>query len=251
MSTCKKYFWLKLKNDFFDREEIKLIEAMFNGKDYIIFYMKLLLKSIENDGKLFFRNTIPYSPEMLSSITNTNIDTVKISVDMFLKLGMMEKWDDGTLFMVETQNMIGNETKWAQYKRIDRQKKVEIGHCPNESKKISIELELKLEKDINIDDKTSLLLSPLKKEKRVDFKTFKKKLLESCPDFEFKLPYPNKLKYNKEHKGFKLKNGYIYDYYNDRLLNKDESFLAWDELYSIQERVFIAMKAQLSVKSAS
>ena len=85
----------------------------------------------------------------------------------------------------------------------------------------------------------------------VDFKTFKKQLLESCPDFEFKLPYPNKLKFSKEHKGFKLKNGYIYDHYNDRFLNKDESFLVWDELYIIQERVFIAMKAQLSIKNAS
>lgn len=137
----KKYFWLKLKNDFFDREEIKLIEAMANGKDYIIFYMKLLLKSIENDGKLYFRNTIPYSPEMLASVTSTNIDTVKVAVDLFLKLGMMEKWDDGTLFMIETQNMIGSESKWAQYKRVQRNQKKEIGHCPKVSKKIPIDIE--------------------------------------------------------------------------------------------------------------
>lgn len=139
------YFWLKLKNDFFNREEIKLIEAMPNGKDYIIFYMKLLLKSIENDGKLYFRNTIPYSPEMLANITNTNIDTVKVSVDMFLKLGLMEKWDDGTLFMIETQNMIGSESKWAKYKRLEREKKAEIGHCPKMSKKIPIDIELEKE----------------------------------------------------------------------------------------------------------
>lgn len=137
----KKYFWLKLKNDFFDREEIKLIEAMPNGKDYIIFYMKLLLKSIENDGKLYFRNTIPYSPEMLASVTSTNIDTVKVAVDLFLKLGMMEKWDDGTLFMIETQNMIGSESKWAQYKRVQRNQKKEIGHCPKVSKKNPIDIE--------------------------------------------------------------------------------------------------------------
>lgn len=137
----KKYFWLKLKNDFFDREEIKLIEAMPNGKDYIIFYMKLLLKSIKNDGKLYFRNTIPYSPEMLASVTSTNIDTVKVAVDLFLKLGMMEKWDDGTLFMIETQNMIGSESKWAQYKRVQRNQKKEIGHCPKVSKKIPIDIE--------------------------------------------------------------------------------------------------------------
>jgi len=141
-NDSKKYFWLKLKNDFFDREEIKLIEAMPNGKDYIIFYMKLLLKSIEKDGKLYFRNTIPYSPEMLASVTSTNIDTVKVAVDLFLKLEMMEKWSDGTLFMIETQNMIGSESKWAQYKRVQRQvQKKEIGHCPKVSKKIPIDIE--------------------------------------------------------------------------------------------------------------
>lgn len=138
--NTKKFYWLKLKNDFFDREEIKLIESMKNGKEYIIFYLKLLLKSIEDNGKLYFRNTIPYSPEMLASITSTNIDTVKVAVDLFLNLGMMEKWDDGTLFMIETQNMIGSESKWAEYKRNQRAKK-EIGHCPKVSKKIPIDIE--------------------------------------------------------------------------------------------------------------
>ena len=118
----KKFFWLKLQNDFFNREEIRIIEESENGKDYIIFYLKLLLKSIESEGKLYFRNTIPYSPEMLSSVTNTNIDTVKVAVGMFLDLGLMQKWDDGTLFMVETENMIGSETNWAKIKRKKREK---------------------------------------------------------------------------------------------------------------------------------
>jgi predicted phage replisome organizer len=177
----KKYFWLKLKNDFFDREEIKLIEAMPNGKDYIIFYMKLLLKSIENNGELFFRNTIPYSAEMLANVTNTNIDTVKVSVDIFLKFELMEKWDDGTLFMVETQNMIGSESKWASYKRIERQKKTEIGHCQKMSKKIPIELDIELEKNIE----SSLSFLPANEIERIDFKSFKKKLLNSFPSYEF------------------------------------------------------------------
>ncbi|DAB33205.1 MAG TPA: hypothetical protein CFH82_11760 [Sulfurospirillum sp. UBA12182] len=138
--NTKKFYWLKLKNDFFDREEIKLIESMKNGKEYIIFYLKLLLKSIEDNGKLYFRNTIPYSPEMLASITSTNIDTVKVAVDLFLNLGMMEKWDDGTLFMIEIQNMIGSESKWAEYKRNQRAKK-EIGHCPKMSKNIPIDID--------------------------------------------------------------------------------------------------------------
>ncbi len=119
--NSKRYYWLKLNENFFEREEVKVIESMKNGKDYIIFYMKLLLKSIGTEGKLKFRDVIPYTPEMLSSITNTDIDTVKVAIDMFVDLGLMEIWDDGTLFMSETQNMIGSETGWAKKKR--RQKK--------------------------------------------------------------------------------------------------------------------------------
>ena len=122
MSSNKRYYWLKLNENFFDREEIKVIENMPNGKDYIIFYMKLLLKSIKSEGRLLFRDVIPYTPDMLSAITGTDIDTVKVSIDLFAKLGLMEIWDDGTLFMAETQNMIGSETDSARRMRRMRAK---------------------------------------------------------------------------------------------------------------------------------
>lgn len=79
----KRYFWLKLQNNFFERDEIRIIESQPNGKDYIIFYLKLMLKSINDNGKLLFKDTIPYTPEMLSSITNTGIDTVRVAIDAF------------------------------------------------------------------------------------------------------------------------------------------------------------------------
>ena len=166
MEKEKRYYWLKLKDDFYDRDEIKIIEDMDNGADYINFYLKLLLKSVKTEGKLYFRDTIPYSPKMLASITGTNIDTVKVGVDLFLSLGLMEKWDDGTLFMVETQNMIGSETKWAQIKREQREKSKqnsEIGHCPKLSKKCPIETdtETELEIELEIDTETEIENDPL------------------------------------------------------------------------------------------
>ena len=159
MAKQKKLFWLKLKDDFYDREEIKIIEDMDNGTDYINIYLKLLLKSVKTEGRLYFRDTIPYSPKMLASITGTNIDTVKVGVDLFLSLGLMEKWDDGTLFMVETQNMIGSETSWAKYKREQREKEkenLEIGQCPKLSKKSPIETETEKEIEIEIETHTEI-----------------------------------------------------------------------------------------------
>lgn len=119
----KKYYWLKLTVDFFEREEIKLIENMKNGKEYIIFYMKLLLKSVNSEGKLVFKDVIPYTEDMLATITGTNIDIVTRAVELFLGLDLMQKLDDGALFMLETQKMIGHETEWARKKREYREKK--------------------------------------------------------------------------------------------------------------------------------
>ena len=60
MSKNKKYYWLKLKEDFFERDEIKIIESQKNGKDYINFYFKLLLKSLKSNGTLSPNNSITF-----------------------------------------------------------------------------------------------------------------------------------------------------------------------------------------------
>lgn len=116
----KKYYWLKLKRDFFKRHDIRIIESMPNGKDYILFYLKLLCESVDHDGNLRFSEQIPYNEEMLSTITNTNVDIVRIAINVFSQLGMMEVLDDGTFFMAEVQKMIGSETYWAKRKREQR-----------------------------------------------------------------------------------------------------------------------------------
>lgn len=114
---AKKYYWLKLKRDFFKRHDIRIIEEMNNGKDYILFYLKLLLESIDHDGKLRFSEAIPYNEQMLAVVTNTNIDIVKAAMDLFLKLNMIEILDDETIFMNEVERLIGSESESAQRMR--------------------------------------------------------------------------------------------------------------------------------------
>ena len=109
----KKFYWLKLKRDFFKRHDIQIIEAMPNGKDYILFYLKLLCESVDHEGNLRFSEQIPYNEQMLSTITNTNVDVVRSSIKIFSELGMMDVLDDGTYFMNEVEKMIGSETYWA------------------------------------------------------------------------------------------------------------------------------------------
>lgn len=134
-TSQKKFFWLKLHHDFFNRDEIRIIESQPNGKDYIIFYLKLMLKAINDNGKLMFKDTIPYTPEMLASITNTSIDTVRVAIDAFVKLGLITLLDDGALFMQEVQKLVGSETPDAERKRVARAKQNSQPKLPRADKK--------------------------------------------------------------------------------------------------------------------
>lgn len=102
----KKYHWLKMSKDFFDQHEIKIIEAA--GKDYVLLYIKLLCESVSHNGELRFSEKIPYSREMLASVTNMNIDAVEAGLDLFIDLGLVEVDEDGTFYMTHVTTMIGS-----------------------------------------------------------------------------------------------------------------------------------------------
>ena len=104
----KKFYWLKLKRDFFKRHDIRIIEEMPNGKEYVLFYIKLLLESIDHEGSLRFSDMIPYNENMLSVITNTNVDIVRSAMKLFTELNLVEIFDDQTIYMGEVKKMIGS-----------------------------------------------------------------------------------------------------------------------------------------------
>lgn len=151
----KKYYWLKLDKDFFKRHDIKIVESMKNGKDYILFYLKLLCESTSHEGYLRFSPTIPYSEDMLATVTDTNIDVVRSAIKIFTTLGMMRVMDDGTLYLEQVEKMIGSETGAAVRKRQERAVGTigdKQGQCPQEIDiEIDKELEIDKEKDIEKD----------------------------------------------------------------------------------------------------
>ena len=105
-----KYYWLKLNKDFFQKHQIRVIEGMPNGKEYVLFYLKLMVEATSWEGELRFSPTIPYSEDMLAHLTGTAIDTVHTAMQIFKELGMVEVWDDGTLFIEEVKRITGSET---------------------------------------------------------------------------------------------------------------------------------------------
>ena len=150
MADAKKYYWLKLKRDFFKRHDIRIIEEMPNGKDYILFYLKMLLESIDHEGELRFSEAIPYNEQMLSVITNTNIDIVKSAMQIFIELNMIEVFDDSTIYMSEVQRLIGSETASANRVRKHREKQKML-QCNTDETKCNIEIEIDIEKELDKD----------------------------------------------------------------------------------------------------
>lgn len=148
----KRYYWLKLKRDFFKRHDIRIIESQPNGKDYVLFYLKMLVESIDHEGELRFSDAIPYDENMLSVITNTNVDIVRAAMAMFINLHMIELFDDKTIFMSEVEKLTGSETAWAQKKRLYRNKQEEdkvrtlSSQCPT-----VVRQEIEIEKEIELD----------------------------------------------------------------------------------------------------
>ena len=155
MADEKKYYWLKLKRDFFKRHDIRIIEEMPNGKDYILFYLKMLIESIDHEGELRFSETIPYNEQMLSVVTNTNVDIVKAAMKIFIDLNMIDILDDSTIYMAEVTKLIGSETAGASRVRKHREKQKMLQCNTNETKcNTEIELEKEKEQEINKNNKS-------------------------------------------------------------------------------------------------
>ena len=134
----KRYYYLKLDENFFDDEAIKLIESMENGYLYSNILLKLYLKALKNNGKLIFNEFIPYDVKMIATITGHNIDVVDKAIKIFQGLGLIEILDNGAIYMLNIQKMIGSISsegiRKAEYRekiRLEKENGTKLGQCPD------------------------------------------------------------------------------------------------------------------------
>lgn len=124
---------------------------MPNGKDYILFYLKMLLESVDHEGALRFSDSIPYNEQMLSVVTNTNVDVVRAAMKLFAELNMVEVLDDQTIYMHEVEKLVGSEAWSTERSRRCREKKKML-QCNTDATSCNeeIEKETEIKKDIDI-----------------------------------------------------------------------------------------------------
>ena len=158
MADNKKYYYMRLKENFFDSDEMIILENMDNG-DGIIYsniLLKLYLRSLKYEGRLMFNERIPFNPQMLSTIVRHPVGVVEKSLKAFVDLGLVEVMDNGAIYMLDIQNFIGKTTTEADRIKAYRSKiNKEKGLVSNDTQKLvqmydksTPELELELEIDI-------------------------------------------------------------------------------------------------------
>lgn len=124
-SRDKKYWWMRLKENFFEEEQIDWLLEQKNGKDYCIFYMKLCLKSLKNEGVLLRKigdYYIPYDIDKIAEFTKFDRDTVVVAIELLKKIGLISIESDGAIYMNQVDELIGVSTKKADDMRIARKK---------------------------------------------------------------------------------------------------------------------------------
>lgn len=159
MSDSKKYYYLKLKESFFDSDEMKVLEAMPDGHKYSNILLKLYLKSLKNEGKLMLNDHIPYNTVMLATITNHSVGDVERALNILESLSLIEVLDNGSIYMLDIQTLIGKSSsegdrKKAYRMRIEAEKTgtKALGQTSGQLSDIRTpELELELEKELEIE----------------------------------------------------------------------------------------------------
>lgn len=173
MSDNKKYYYLRLKDNFFDSDELKILESMKDGYLYSNILLKLYLRSLKNDGKLVVNDRIPYNAEMLASVTGHQIGTVKQALSIFKDLGLIDVLENGAIYMLDIQNFIGRGSSEADRKREYRQR-IETDRTNVQtnlrqiSEKSPPEIEIELEKEIKIEKEIDSSASTTTKRKRFE-----------------------------------------------------------------------------------
>ena len=115
-----KFYWLKLPKNFLKRHDIVFIRSLPDGDKIVLFYLQLMLESVDHDGELRFSKTIPYSNKMLASVTNTPEEVVNLSMETLTELGMVEIAEDKTIRVPKVVKMIGSASDTDGARRMRR-----------------------------------------------------------------------------------------------------------------------------------
>lgn len=126
MAEQKRFYWIKLKENFFDLETIDWLISQKNGCEYIVLYQKLCLLTANKGGNLQMQvgeMLIPYDINKIARDTKFAVDTVIVAMELFKKIGLIYEQENGVLHIPYVNELVGSETSGAKRVREHRQRK--------------------------------------------------------------------------------------------------------------------------------
>ena len=156
---AKKYYWLKLKSDFFTSRAMKKLRRMADGDKYTIIYLKLQLLSLKDDGVLFFEGIEPTFSEEMALALDEDVEPVQETLSFLENAGLLKKESDTEYILTEVPNLIGSETDKAELMRAKRSRDKEkngnnvtevlppVTECYTEKRREEKDIEIETEKN--------------------------------------------------------------------------------------------------------
>ena len=164
MMAEKKYFWLKLKKDFFTSKEMKKLRKIAGGDTYTIIYLKLQLLSLQDEGKLFFDGIEETFAEELALTIDEEPNNVQATMLFLQKCGLVEIVSESEILLSDVPSLIGSESEAAERMRKIRAAKQNAAIGVNTSEQSS-----------NIVQQSSRIFTEIEKEKEKDLETEREK----------------------------------------------------------------------------
>lgn len=128
----KKYYWLKMTDQFFEDKAIKKLRKIAGGDTYTIIYLKMLLTAIKQGNKMYFEGIEDDFMEELALELDEDTDNVKVTVSYLKSKGLIEVLGADEILLTQCAEMVGSETDAARRKRLqrDRERNRAIGSDP-------------------------------------------------------------------------------------------------------------------------
>ena len=140
LANEKRFYWLKLKENFFDETYIKALRKMPGGDAMVIVYLKMQLKSLRTEGIMKYQYILPNHAEEIAISIDEDPFIVASTIEALKRINIIEIWDNETLYMAAMQELIGSESSVAARVRKHREMK-EALHCNAIETKCNTEIE--------------------------------------------------------------------------------------------------------------
>lgn len=172
--TNRRYYWIQLAQDFFKSKEMKLLRKMPGGDTYTIIYLKLMLISLEDNGKIYFEELAQDLAEEMALLIDEDTEAVRMTLIFLSKKGLLTQHSNYEFFLEQVPEMIGSETASARRVRKHREQKALQSNTDVTKRNgdIDIDKEIEIKKDTNIDIKSEVDKEQTAADEKSDFNIF-------------------------------------------------------------------------------